>query len=185
MYKFSVVKIKLIFALLINLFLIACGGLPPKNGEVVYARIVTIYSEERFKQAQTDRDSFKGFFGKRTLAMFDAAVREGLTVEDIKNGRLVAVDCSCGAGCYQELPLTLPEGVNPVIYSDLLKVQIGRNDWVSPEITYRFATAKFLKKIDIPSENWVRYQGNHERMPVCFPDEWKPYLNYKSRPPLL
>ena len=104
--------------------------------------------------------------------MLDAAKKQGVGEDDIRLGRLVAVDCSCGAECYIEFPLLLPDNVTPKLYWDLLEVEVGKTDWISNEKGYDFSLAIFRRQIDIPTEKWTRYQGNHERMPACFPDDW-------------
>ncbi|SCZ57474.1 hypothetical protein [Thiohalomonas denitrificans] len=155
----------------ISILLAGCAA-QPKNGDIIFAKVTHIFKEAEYRKAIEDKESFKGFFYERKLSMLESAINEGVTIEDVKNQRLVACECSCGAECYASYPLLLPDGVAITLYG-LVELEAGAAKWQGDAQRYKYTLGKYLRNIDILFEDWARIEGNHNLLPVCDPMKWR------------
>lgn len=164
-------KFQQAIALTVSFFNISCSAIP-KNDVVVFAKITTVFKEVEYRNAIDDKSYFKGFFDQRKLSMLEAAIREGVTLNDLKAQRFVAVECSCGTECYSSYPLLLPEKVSFSLH-ELVSLKTGINQWQQERKRYNYTLGKYQKHLTYSPENWIRMGGNHSALPVCDPAQWE------------
>ncbi len=156
---------------LISLLSVGCAT-TPKNGEIIFAKVTHIFEEEEYRNAVENKGFFQGFFYEKKLSMLEAAINEGVTLDDVKDKRLVACECSCGAECYTSYPLLLPDNIAITLY-DLVELKAGINKWQGDTQRYSYTLGKYQRHVDIPFKNWIRIEGNHSYLPVCYPAKWE------------
>lgn len=161
--------------LLVSLLMPGCAAIP-KQGDTVFAMVIHIFSADEFRKAQSSENEFKGYFERRDLSMLQAAIDQGVGMAEIKAGRLVAAECSCGAECYSSYPVLLPAN-REVHRNDLIRLKTGLNQWRGGERRYRFTLGQYLGRVDMPPGQWVRIPGNHGYLPACQSTQWDARLN--------
>lgn len=164
-------KTTTVLVALAALFAAGCATIP-QDGDVVFAKVTHVFQASEFADATTNKAAFQGFFGERRLSMLEAAIRAGVTLDDVKRGRLVAAECSCGPECYTSYPLLLP-GPHTTRLHDLVEIRTGTNTWQRDTRRYSYTLVTFIRRPGLPMDQWATIEGNHSHLPACFPDRWR------------
>ena len=91
--------------------LIAGCALPPKTGDVVHAQVNFVVYESLFENIRTDPKDELLRNPDRTQAILHA-IREGVTLADIRNRRLILLSCRYGSNSGEHFLVLLPAGID-------------------------------------------------------------------------
>jgi hypothetical protein len=95
----------------INITLALCGcATSPKPGDITHARVITVVGEWLYQKVRSNNQSEKLNNPHRTQAIHDA-INAGVSIEDVREGRLVICSCRYGSNSGMGFIVLLPKGV--------------------------------------------------------------------------
>jgi hypothetical protein len=112
MKLFSILRhIPIVVALLLS----SCA-FPPRTGDIVHARVIRIVNESEFEKARSNTQ------GDLTTEIL-YAISQGVTINDIRNRRLVLLSCRWGSNSGEHFLVLLPEGLQ-IPYGDRVDLEL-------------------------------------------------------------
>lgn len=121
--------------------LIAGCALPPKAGDVVHANVNFVVYESLFENIRTDPGDELLRNPVRTQEILHA-IRQGVTLADIRNRRLIMLSCRYGSNSGEHFLVLVPEGVN---IGDGNRIELELEAGIPSTATGPGTFSKFLK----------------------------------------
>mgnify|MGYP001829164685 CR=1 FL=1 len=155
-----------IFLSVITLLLAGCAGfgMQPNDGSMVIAQVHHIFTEDEYQSVAAANNPANDYQKNVIFPMMRAGINEGVTLEDVLEGRFVISMCKCGAQCYARYPTLLPNNTSPAKY-DVVKLETGITDWHSQDREMTYTLSSFISLLDIPWDNRPESRS-------CNPAEW-------------
>lgn len=98
-------------AVAVNIALALCGcATSPKPGEVVHARVVTVVGEWLYQKVSSE-DQYERLNNPYRTQDIQDAINAGVSIDDVREGRLVICSCRYGSNSGMGFVVLLPRDV--------------------------------------------------------------------------
>lgn len=181
-----------VFLCILLLALSGCASTPPGEGQVVLAEVNRIISADEYQMFKNGMPPSNPYQAKMVFPMIKAGIRQGVTLDDVQQGRFVICACRCGAVdyCVAKYPILLPKNVilgecfnlahgdcaEGELPDALIELETGSPSWYDSDNTDTYKLSNFRRHIVMPYEDWPRKtkfeQVYKSGLPDCEPTNW-------------